>query len=197
MLTATWLRKNGLAIPKDHWLRRGRRFDPIVADRLLWGLGFGPLIAAFVSTVVPMLWIAIHPNFKMSFGLTSGLLIGAVVCMVVGYVTVVHVAPDTMLQQKIETIARHLDAPLASVVNVSRSTLVEMIYRRLEVLTDAHTQVEQRTIPGDSERAESWSRFATAYSSFLGYKLIDDVGYGRFFKKAAAGQSRNAEETRS
>ena len=63
MLTATWLRKNGLAIPKDHWLRRGRRFDPIVADRLLWGLGFGPLIAAFVSTVVPMLWIAIRPNF--------------------------------------------------------------------------------------------------------------------------------------
>lgn len=185
MLTVTWLRKNGLVIPKDHWLRRGKRFDPIVADRLLLGLGFGPLIATLVSTVIPMLWIAMHPNFKMSFGLTSGLLIGAVVCMAVGCATVMLVASDaTTLQHKIETIAKHLAVPFASVVNVSRSTLVDMIYRRLEAFAEAHAQVELRTFHGDNERVESWSRFENAYRTFVDYKLIENVGYGRFFKKA-------------
>lgn len=169
MTLISWLRRNTLLLPYGHFLRNGlvltyKVIDPVVAD-ILW-MVFGIAVLFFFGMAGSQeqpAWLFV------SFG--SALLTG--VCFITAQ----------SLRWNLEQLAKLLECGPQALSLYGYSQLVAMARRELQNLANKLVHVEQLTEPYSEERAKAKRRFEDAYWFFLEHHLIEDVGYGAFFKR--------------
>lgn len=169
MVHILWLRRNNLLLPHGHFLRNGlarpyKLIDPVVAD-ILWmvfAIATGLFFAIGVYQLQPA-WMFV----------SLGAMFLCAVCLIAA----------GSLKWNLEKLCELLGCGPSALSMYGYSQLVAMGRRELKNLANKLVCVEQCTEPYSEERAKAKRRFEDAYWFFLEHHLIEDVGYGAFFKR--------------